>query len=412
MRVTTHYLLMFIMICLFLNITMLGQSEELYLKSKNEQTRWSSFENLNGIKGQGGKENKGAKGHPNDEIKPGETKVLLDINGSGIINRMWLTIRNRSPKMLRGLRLEMYWDYAETPAVSAPLGDFFGVGLGKKVPFESALFSDPEGRSFNCNIPMPFRKGAKVIIKNETDTKIHSLFFDINYTLKNEIEEDALYFHAYWRRENPTTLGKDFEILPSVHGKGRFLGTNIGVITTPSLKNSWWGEGEVKMYIDGDTQYPTLVGTGAEDYIGTAWGQGKFAHQYQGCLVADNDNGLWAFYRYHIPDPVFFDNDCRVTIQQMGGDDRDRIIEMLDSGAPLEVVSIYMLEEKVLHKILEYPTMPDIRDSKYKKTWMNFYREDDVSAVAYFYLDSPENGLPPLAPVEERIRGLEEKETK
>jgi len=141
--------------------------------------------------------------------------------------------------MLRSLKIEMFWDNASEPAVSAPFGDFFGVGLGLRTPFESELFSDPEGRSFNCFIPMPFQKNAKVILTNESDEILDLTFFDINYTISEKPDKNALYFHCYWNREQRTTLGKDFEILPKVEGKGRFLGTNIGVIENPDYKGAW-----------------------------------------------------------------------------------------------------------------------------------------------------------------------------
>ncbi len=381
-----------------------AQRGELFRKADKTVTRWSSFENLNGVKGRGGMENKGAKGHPYDNIKAGETKTLLDIKGCGIVTRIWITIRNRSPQMLRSLRIEMYWDGAKTPAVSAPFGDFFGVGLGKRVPFESELFSDPEGRSFNCCIPMPFRKAARIIITNDSETDIKSIYYDVNYLLTAAHDSDVLYFHTHWRRENPTRLFHDFEILPRVKGKGRYLGTNIGVIADSIYENTWWGEGEVKVYLDGDDKYPTLVGTGTEDYIGTGWGQGVYAHRYQGCLIADKANHQWAFYRYHIPDPVFFDKDCRVTIHQIGGDDKKKVRELIKKGVPLKPISIS--KDGNFTKLLENTDEPNLDDPSVPDGWCNFYRRDDVSATAYFYLDSPENNLPAIAPAAERTKGL------
>ena len=381
-----------------------AQRSELYRKAEGTVTRWSSFENINGVKGRGGMENKGAKGHPYDRIKAGETQTLLDIKGCGIVTRIWITIRNRSPQMLRSLRIEMYWDGSKRPAVSAPLGDFFGVGLGRRVPFENELFSDPEGRSFNCCIPMPFRKAARIIITNESETDIKSIYYDVNYLLTAAHDRDVLYFHTHWRRENPTKLYHDFEILPRVKGRGRYLGTNIGVIADPIYGNTWWGEGEVKVYLDGDEKYPTLVGTGTEDYIGTGWGQGVYAHRYQGCLIADKENRQWAFYRYHIPDAVFFDKDCRVTIHQIGGDDKKKVRELIKQGVALKPISIS--KDGNFTKLLENTDEPNLDDPSVPDGWCNFYRRDDVSATAYFYLDRPENDLPAIAPVAERVKGL------
>jgi hypothetical protein len=143
------------------------------------------------------------------------------------------------------------------------------------------------------------------------------VWYDINYTEVKRQPTDAMYFHATWQREPRTELGKDFEILPRVRGKGRYLGANLGVIGGPEYRGTWFGEGEVKVYLDGDTTLPTLVGTGTEDYIGTGWGQGEYRGRIHGSTVSDSTNDLYAFYRYHLDDPVYFHEDCRVTIQQM-----------------------------------------------------------------------------------------------
>ncbi len=376
----------------------------LYKKHPNVESRWVSFENPSGEKGQGGKENRGAKGHAFDSLQAGETKVLLDVAGCGIIHRMWFTLREREPEMLRSLRLEMVWDGADTPAVSVPFGDFCCAILGRPTAFENALFANPEGRSFNCYIPMPFRTGAKISMTNDSHRPVLKLFYDVNYTLTDSHPEDVLYFHAYWRRERWTSLEKDFEVLPRVCGEGRFLGANIGVIIHPD-NMGWWGEGEVKMYMDGDMEYPTIVGTGTEDYIGTGWGQGVYQQQYQGSLIADARNGQYGFYRYHIPDPVYFHEDLRVTIQQMGGSAKKNVLELLEKGVPVKPVSVDYGTTFV--KLLETSLEADLDDHESPAdAWTNMYRQDDWSAVAFFYLDSPENGLPEIAPVESRIEGL------
>ena len=251
----------------------------LFEKPHGVQTRWSSFENLTAGRDCAGLENKGHKGHATDRLEVGETKTLLDVKGSGTITRMWFTIGNRSPQMLRGLRLEMFWDDAEKPAVSCPFGDFFGVGLGRRTAFETALFSDPEGKSFNCFIPMPFRKAARITLTNESEEIEFSIFYDIDLLTNVEHSPTTLYFHTHWRRESPNELGNDFDILPYIKGNGRFLGCNIGVMADPTYAKAWWGEGEVKVWL-GNDQNPTLCGTGTEDYIGTAWGQ-KFFRLYK-----------------------------------------------------------------------------------------------------------------------------------
>lgn len=381
-----------------------GSSYSLFEYNNNLEARWSSPENLNGEKGNGGRSNNGAKGHPCDSIGIGQSRSLLDIQGQGIITRIWITINDRSPEMLRSLKIEMFWDNVTKAAVSAPLGDFFGVGLGKTVAFQNALFANAEGRSFNCFIPMPFRKGAKIVITNEGTQKLRYLFFDVDYCLSNTWNDKNMYFHAYWHRDTATRLGKDFEILPKVTGKGRFLGSNVGVSANPRYKRSWFGEGEVKMYIDGDTEFPTLAGTGTEDYIGTAWGQGKYVNNFTGCTVADDSLKEWAFYRFHLPDPIFFKENICATLQQIGGADLATVAGYQDEGAPLIPVSID--SEGLLTPIFT-PGSPVKLDPKGKlKGWTNFYRSDDVSATAYFYLDKNSSDLPQIQPVNIRVVNL------
>jgi len=143
------------------------------------------------------------------------------------------------------------------------------------VPFENALFSSPEGRSFNSIVPMPFRHNFRMVVTNESDIKLDMFFYEVDWTLGDEHGPDALWLHAHWRRENPTTLRRDYEFLPQIQGRGRLLGVNFGVIgDLCKYHRTWWGEGEVKIFLDGDTQHPTLCGTGTEDYIGTGWDKG------------------------------------------------------------------------------------------------------------------------------------------
>ena len=371
------------------------------------QPRWASPENPDGAKGQGGRENRGAKGHPFDTIRAGQSLTLADIQGAGVIRRIWITISDRSPRMLRSLRLEMYWDGAAAPAVSVPFGDFFGPGLGQTAAFENALFSSPEGRSFNAVVPMPFRTGARLVLANDSGTVLDRVYYDVDYTLGDVHGPEMLYFHATWRRTPATALAEDFEILPAVEGRGRYLGASVGVITGPAYGETWWGEGEVKVYLDGDRAQPTLVGTGTEDYIGTGWGQGVYVHRYQGAPVADKAKRLWAFYRFHVPDPIFFSRGCRVTLQQMGGASRAEVLQLVRAGAPLTPVTLdagdrdrfLLLLERTPPVALDDPSLPD--------GWVNFYRRDDVSATAYYYLDRPGGVGPALAPPASRAAGLD-----
>ena len=265
--------------------------EGLYTLPEGVETRWVSPENWKGEKGAAGQANAGRKGSPSFTLKAGESKVLAEVTGSsGTVRRMWITINDRSAKMLRGIKIEMFWDGAGKAAVSSPLGDFFCHGIGRMSTFENAFFSSPEGKSFNCRVPMPFRKGMKIVVTNETDENLPMMYFDVDYTIGDKHPDNMLYFHAYYRRENPTTMKKDYEFLPKVEGKGRFLGVNVGVIANKEIYfTSWWGEGEAKFYIDGDTNYPTLCGTGTEDYIGTGWGQGQICASVPGMPVGGRE---------------------------------------------------------------------------------------------------------------------------
>lgn len=391
-----------------------GQERELFkAPPKDVQTRWASPENSNGEPGQGGQVNKGAKGNAFYTIAPGEKQVLLDYSGAGMITRMWMSgTIGRSAEQRRMVRIDMFWDGADTPAVSAPIGDFFGTGLGELTPFDSELFSSPEGRSFNMTIPMPFRTAARVVVTNESPYWV-LFWYDLNFITMDKIPDDALYFHTYWSRDLNTTIGKDFEILPKVEGTGRYLGTNIGVIGNEAYRNTWFGEGEVKIFLDGDTDLPTLAGTGTEDYIGSGWGQGHYASRYFGSLISDNQNDRYAFYRYHIADPVYFHQDCKVSIQQMGNCGISRYKEIEESGVPIQLIALLDAKGNNLLKasgskpeylcILDMDSIPTLEG----KSGTYFYRSDDVSATAYFYLDRPENNLPPLPGVELRMKGVQ-----
>ncbi|HEX9928319.1 MAG TPA: glycoside hydrolase family 172 protein [Pyrinomonadaceae bacterium] len=364
-------------------------AQSLYEMPTGVEPRWASPENPTGAKGAGGTVNGGRKGAPTIAIKAGESKVLAEAkNTSGTVRRIWMTFWDRSPQMLRSLKIEMFWDGAAKPAVSAPLGDFFGIGLGQTTQFQSVFFSNPEGRSFNAIIPMPFKTGMRIVMTNESKNDLPELFYDVEYTIGDKHPANALYFHAYYRRENPTVLQKDYEILPQITGKGRYLGANIGVIVnTKEYFNTWWGEGEVKMFLDGDRALPTIVGTGTEDYIGTAWGQGAFAHLYQGSPVADEKTMRWSFYRYHVTDPIYFYRDIRITMQQIG--------YLAEHSRPPLVENKRTLYRAGAGRV----PMDMTKDGK-------FERSDDWSSTVYFYLDKPTNNLPPIDSVEKRTAGL------
>jgi hypothetical protein len=380
--------------------------EDLFRYRPNEQTRWISPENPTGAKGAGARENQGAKGHAFESIARGASHVLADIRGAGVIDRMWMTIEDRSPEALRGLKLDMYWDGARQPAVSVPLGDFFLHGAGQMVPMETALLASPEGRSFVSYIPMPFRSRARIVVTNESLKPVNLIFFDVNYRQVTRQPADTLYFHAWWSRERATKLGRDFRILPRIKGKGRFLGASVTVLTNPVYEKTWWGEGEVKIALDGDQMsQPSLVGTGTEDYIGTAWGQGAFINRYQGAPVATwEGDGRWTFYRWHVPDPIWFHQDIEVTLQTIGGARKNIVQGLVAKGAPLIPVTIDPGSRNNFQKLLE--SGKKLPDPSLPNGHTNYYRSDDVAAVAYFYLDRAEGGLPPIARPAERLAAL------
>lgn len=377
-----------------------SESNELFSYRAGSNPKWFTFENPTGEKGKGGIENHTAKGHPCDHISAHTTIDLMNYSGTGIINRIWLTINDRSAAMCRSLVINMYWDGDLKPAVSAPLGDFFGQGFERKKSFENELFSSGEGRSFVSYIPMPFKSHARIEIKNESNKDLDMIFYDIDMQSLSQWEESNLYFHGYWHRDTATTLTKDFEILPYIRGKGRYLGTNISIIDNPIYGASWWGEGEVKMYLDGDQKLPTIVGTGTEDYISTAWGQGIFQNKYSGCLIGGDSTRHWAFYRYHIIDPIYFHQDCIVRIQQIGGQSKDYVQAMIDQHLPLIPITVHKAPTFI--HLYTPDSLINLRDPSLPDGWVNFYRVDDVAAMVYFYVNKTSNELPALQ--EESIR--------
>lgn len=378
----------------------------LFKFDSSSTTRWSSPENINSKKGEGGRENFGAKGSASMVIDAGDSLDLLNIQGQGIINRIWITIDNRSPENLRSLTVKMYWDNDMKPAVSVPLSDFFGIGLGRMTAFQNALFASPEGRSFNSFIPMPFKKAARITVVNEAKKRLNAVYFDVNYQLLSKWSNDYLYFHAFWHRDTATVLAKDFELLPHVTGKGRFLGTHVGINANPAYNKIWWGEGEVKIYMDGDKEYPTLVGTGTEDYIGDAWSQNAFVNNYTGCLVSDPEKLQWTFYRYHLPDPVYFKKDCRITIHQMGSSFTKEVMEAEAKGA--EIIPVVYADGKGDNRNVYKKNIP-MNDPSAIDGFTLFYRSDDMSATSYFYLDKTSSNLPALQSLEIRTYNLKAK---
>jgi hypothetical protein len=367
-------------------------AQELYKLPEGVETRWYSFENPTGAAGEGGRANEGRKGAASRGIPAGETVVLADIPGPGVVRRIWLTVPGQV-EILRGLVVRMYWDGQDWPSVEAPLQDFFGLPFGRQVPFESVLFSNPEGRSFNSFVPMPFRKRARIEIANESPVEAR-LFYDVDATIGDELPDDLGYFHARYRRENPTTPRQDFEVLPRIEGRGRYLGANVGVRTTVHPSPLWFGEGELKVFLDDDRELPTLVGTGTEDLVGSAWGLGRFDHLFQGCPLTEEKDGVWGFYRYHVPDPVYFHRAIRVTLQQMAGGNVNRL-RLLEPSERPELVRTHRLFDPGSYAGTEG-----------ERTWENFETPQDVCATAYWYQTLPSPRWPALEPYAERVKDL------
>ena len=288
--------------------------------------RAATFENPTGARGAGGTAHGGRKGAPSRTIKPGERVVLADVAGPGVVRHLWLTVPVGRPERLRALVLEVRYDGRAEPSVATPLLDFFGLPHGRPVAYASAMTTAQEGRGFNSYLPMPFRERIEIAFTNHSDRDT-TLYYQVDYTLQPELPAELGYLHVAFRRENATVQKQDFVITEGLRGPGRFLGCAVGVRVIDHA--SWYGEGEVKIYRDGDDALPTICGTGLEDYVGTAWGMGAHHAPYGGAPLVLSEHGtgaegmgtqpdLVSFYRWHLPDPIMFERELRVTIQQIG----------------------------------------------------------------------------------------------
>jgi hypothetical protein len=315
------------------------------------KTRSISPENYTGEKGKGGMATEGtganaARGlgqgwkiSPSIKIAPGETRVLADIQDQGAIQQIWMTPTGN----WRFNILRIYWDNADTPSVECPVGDFFACGWGKYAQVSSLAVCVNPGSAFNCYWEMPFRKACKVTLTNIGDAEM-TLYYQINYTL-TEVPEDFAYFHAQFRRVNPLPYKDVYTILDGVQGQGHYVGTYMAW----GVNNAgWWGEGEIKFYLDGDAAYPTICGTGTEDYFCGSYnfdvgkengGYREFTTPYSGLPQVLRPDGLYAsqtrfgLYRWHIMDPIRFERDLRVTIQALGWRQDRRYLPLQDDIA-------------------------------------------------------------------------------
>jgi len=291
---------------------------EPYLLDTGLVSRSISFENPTGAPGEGGKASSGLgvgrKGSPARTMKPGEVQQLCDIKGPGTIRHIWVTTQ-KEPKNLRSLILRVWWEGQKHPSIECPIGDFMGIGHGRVMAHQTAIHAVGESAGMNIFLPMPFTKQAKITITNEAekDAKSVPFFYQIDYTIGDKHPKDVGRLHVLFRRENPTTLKEDFELLPKRKAKGRFIGSLIGIRNMHP--DQWWGEGEIKVYMDGDTDFPTICGTGSEDYVGLSWGIQQTPFFYNGCSL--NDKNFITMHRWHLPDPVAWRKECRITIQQI-----------------------------------------------------------------------------------------------
>lgn len=292
------------------------------------ETRSISAENPTGEKGGGAKAvpdersaasmlGPGWKVRPCITLEPGSTTTLADIAGPGIVQHIWITVH---PNAYRDTVLRFYWDEEETPSVEVPLGDFFCNGHGLRYNVNSFPVAVNPSGGFNCYWPMPFRQRARITIENQRWEAIGGFFYQITYAL-GELPENVGYFHAQWRRSMTTREYPEHILLEGVKGQGHYVGT---FLAWTQLSNGWWGEGEIKFYLDGDTEHPTICGTGTEDYFGGAWGFGgeTYSTAFLGYPLYRREPGevpRHGLYRWHIFDPIRFRTSLdKVTIQALG----------------------------------------------------------------------------------------------
>ncbi len=282
-------------------------------------------------------------------IEPGETAVLAEIKGPAAIHHIWVTIA-AEPFYGRKLILRMYWDGEKNPSVEAPIGDFFGVGHGLLRNFSSLPVNcSSEGRAKNCYWYMPFQKAALITVTNEGAERVRAFYYYIDYRQLRSLPAETFYFHAQYRQEMPCIPNQNYLILEA-KGRGHYVGCNLSVL---QRSMGWWGEGDDMIYVDGEP-FPSLHGTGSEDYFSDAWGMREDENPFYGCPLQEDDflEGAKAtVYRFHLPDPIPFKKSIKVTIEHGHGNDRS----------------------------------------------------DFFSSVAYWYQQEPHQKFPPLMAVNERL---------
>lgn len=347
----------------------LGMNMGSLSRLSNAKTRSISPENFSGEKGRGamaveGTGSRASRGlgigwkvSPSIKIDADEMVVLADIDGSGAIQHIWMT---PAGGVWRHAILRMYWDDNEYPSVEVPVGDFFACGWGGFAQLSSLAVCINPRSGLNSYWEMPFKKRCRITMEN-IGVESMVLYYQIDYTL-TEVPEDCAYFHASFRRENPLKYMEDFTIIDGIEGKGQFVGTYMAWGVN---NKGWWGEGEIKFYIDGDVEYPTICGTGTEDYFCGSYdfdlgiengGYREFTTPYAGLSQVIRPDGLYdsqtrfSMYRWHIADPIRFDENLKVTMQALGWRNDGRYLPL----------------------------------------------QDDISSVAYWYQTIPHNPLKPL----------------
>jgi len=333
------------------------------------ESRSVCAENPDGARGAGGQvENHlgvGWKGRPCLTLDADQTATLADVEGPGLITHMWFTVRDvidvwiekthqmhRIETILRDLVLRIYWDGQDAPSVEVPIGDFFCNGHAARSNIMSLPINVNPSGGFNSYWPMPFGKHCRITVENQSGAPVKGFFYQISYAL-GPVPENAAYFHAQWRREDATEYLREYTIVDGIEGRGQFVGTYMA---WTQLTDGWWGEGEIKFFMDGDKECPTIIGTGTEDYFGGAWGFGDetFSAPYLGYPYFKREEGelvKHGLYRWHIMDPVRFKSDLRVVMQALGWSKRGQLLPL----------------------------------------------RDDIASVAYWYQTLPHNPFPPLA---------------
>jgi D-arabinan exo alpha-(1,3)/(1,5)-arabinofuranosidase (non-reducing end) len=334
------------------------------------RTRSVSPENFSGEKGKGGMATEGTgldhardlgrgwKISPSVRIEAGQTFTVADIQGSGAIQHIWMTPTGQ----WRFSILRMYWDDSSAPSVECPVGDFFASGWNAYAQISSLAVCVNPGSAFNCYWEMPFRTRCRITLTN-ISAEAMTLYYQINYTL-TDVPDDAAYFHAQFRRVNPLPYGDVYTIVDGIRGAGQYVGTSMAW----GVNNSgWWGEGEIKFYLDGDNEFPTICGTGTEDYFCGSYnfdvgkekgGYREFTTPYAGLPQVLRPDGLYrsqarfGMYRWHIPDPVRFEHDLRVTIQALGWRNDRRYLPLQD-----DIASVAFWYQTIPHAA--FPPLPD-----------------------------------------------------